>query len=101
MLVDHLLKTKREYKNKEKGDSRYIYQDEVDKACFQHNMAYGDIKNLPRRTISDKLLRDKAFNIAKHTKYDEYQKNIVSIVYIFFDKKSANTSVGAIKIEIL
>ena len=52
-------------KFKETGDTNYIYKYELDKACFQHDMAYGDFKDLARRTASDKLLRDKAFNIAK------------------------------------
>ena len=52
-------------KFKETGDSRYIYQNELDKACFQHDMAYGDFKDLNRRTFADKVLRDKEFNIAK------------------------------------
>ena len=44
----------KEYKNKKKpGDSWYIYQNEVDKACFQYYMAYGDFKDLTRRTASD------------------------------------------------
>ena len=53
---------------KKTGDSRYIYQSELDKACFQHDMAYGDFKSLTRRTASDKILRDEAFNIAKKSK---------------------------------
>ena len=57
-------------KFKETGDSRYIYQNELDKACVQHDMAYGDFKDLNRRTAADKVLRDKAFNIAKNPKYD-------------------------------
>ena len=52
-------------KFKETGDSWYIYQNEL-KACFQTDMAYGDFKNLTRTTASDKILRDKAFNIAKN-----------------------------------
>ena len=52
-------------KFKETGDSRYIYQNELDKACFQHDMAYGDFKDLNWRTTPDKVLRGKAFNIAK------------------------------------
>ena len=84
-----LKKTKKEYKNKKKtGDSRYIYQNELGKACFQHDMAYGDFKDLIRRTASDKLLRDKAFNIAKNPKYDGYQRGLASMVYRFFDKKT-------------
>ena len=57
-------------KFKETRDSRYIYQNKLDKACFQHDMAYGDFKDLPRRTASDWVLRDKAFNFAKNPKYD-------------------------------
>ena len=61
-------------KFKETGHSRYIYQNELDKACFQHDMAYGDFKDLNRRTFADKVLRDKALNIAKDSKYDGYQR---------------------------
>ena len=50
-------------KFKERGDSRYIYQNELDKTCFQHDMAYGDFKDLARRTASDKILGDKTFEI--------------------------------------
>ena len=75
-------------KFKETGDTSYIYKNELDKACFQHDMAYGDFKDLARRTASDKVLRDKAFNIAKNPKYDGYQRGLVSMVYTFFDKKS-------------
>ena len=75
---------------KEPGDTDYIYKNELDKACFQHDMAYGDFKDLKRRTASDKVLRDKAFNIAKNTKYDGYQRGLASMVYKFFDKKSAS-----------
>ena len=64
MLVDHLQKRKRIQKFKETGDSRYIYQNELGKACFQPDMAYGDFKDLTRRTASDEILLDKAFNIA-------------------------------------
>ena len=80
-------------KNKERiqkfigtGDSRYIYQNELDKACFQHYMAYGDFKDLTRGTASDKILRDKAFNIATNPKCDRYQCGLASMVYKFFDK---------------
>ena len=59
---------------KETGDSKNIYQNELDKVCFQHDMAYGDFKDLPRRKAADKVLRDKVFNIAKNPKYDGYQR---------------------------
>ena len=51
-------------------------------------MAYGDFKDLTRRTAFDKIVRDKAFNIAKNPKYDGYQRGLASIVCIFFDKKN-------------
>ena len=80
-------------KFKETGDSRYIYQNELDKACFQHDMAYGDFKDLTRRTASDKILRDKAFNIAKYPKYDRYQHRFVSVIYKCFDKKTSGSGI--------
>ena len=52
-------------KFKETGDTDYIYKNELDKACFQHDIAYGNFKDLKRRTFSENALRDKAFNIAK------------------------------------
>ena len=64
----------------------FIYRNELDKACFQHDMAYGKSKDLTERTQSDKVLRDKASD----PKYDGYQRGLVSVVYKFFDKKSAS-----------
>ena len=55
------------------GDTSYIYKNELDKACFQHDVDYGDFKDLARGTASDKVLRDKAFNITKNPTYDGYQ----------------------------
>ena len=71
-----------------------MYKNELDKACFQHDMAYGDFKDLKRTTASDKVLRDKAFNIAKNSKYDGYQIGLASMVYKFFDKKSIGGDVN-------
>ena len=73
--------------------SQYIYQNELDKACFQHEMAYGDFKDSTRRTASDKILYDKAFNIAKNPKYEGYQRGLASIVYKFFDKKTSGSGI--------
>ena len=56
------------------------------KVCFQHDMSYGDFEDLQRRTASDKVLRDKAFNIAKNPKCDEYQRDLASVIYKFFYK---------------
>ena len=67
-------------KQKQKiGDSRNIYRNELDKACFQHDMTYGYFKDLAKRAASDEVLRDKAFNIAKNPKYDEYQRDLASM----------------------
>ena len=60
-------------KFKETRDSQHIYQNSLDKACFQQNMAYGDFKD-----------SDNSFNIAKNPKYDGYQRGIASMVYRFF-----------------
>ena len=75
-------------KIKQTGDTRYIYRNELDKACFQHNSAYADHKALINRTKSDKVLRDKAYNIASNPEYDGYQRGLASMVCKFFDKKS-------------
>ena len=77
-------------KVKETGDSSYIYKNELDKDCFQHNMAYGDFKDLKRRAASDKILNDKAFNFAKNPKYDGYQRGLASMVY----KKSTGSGIA-------
>ena len=70
-------------KNKERiekfmqtGNTDFIYRNELDKACFQHDMAYGKSKDLTKRTQSDKVLRDKAFKIASNPKYDGYQRGL-------------------------
>ena len=73
---------------KRTGDTRYIYRNELDKACFQHDSAYADHKDLIKRTEADKVLRDKAYDIASNPKYDGYQRGLASVVYKFFDKKS-------------
>ena len=72
----------------ETGNTDYIYKNELDKACFQHDMAYGDFKDLAKRTFADKVLRGKAFKIASDQKYDGYERGLASMVYIFFDKKT-------------
>ena len=85
-------------KFKETGYARYVYQNELDKACFQNDMTYGDFKDLTRTTASDKILLDKALNIAENSKYDGYQRGLASMIYKLFDKKTVG---GAIKNEII
>ena len=77
------------------GNTDFIYRNELDKACFQHDMAYGKSKDLVKRTQSDKVLKDKAFKIASDPKYDGYQRGLASMVYKFFDKKSGGSGVAA------
>ena len=81
-------------KNKERiekfmqtGNTDFIYKNELDKACFQHDMAYGKSKDLVKRTQSDKVLKNKAFKIASNPNYDGYQRGLASTFYKFFDKK--------------
>ena len=78
-------------KFKETEDSRYIYQNELDKACFQHGMPWVGFKNLSRRTASDKILRDKVFNIAKTPKYDGYWRGFASMLCKSSNKKTSAT----------
>ena len=76
-------------KFKETGDTSYIHKKELDKTCFHHDMAYGDFKDIARRTASDKVLRDKAFNIE-----NGYQIDLPFMVCKFFDKKSKGVGVN-------
>ena len=78
---------------KRTGDARYIYRNELDKACFQHDSAYADHKDLINRTKSDKVLRDKAYNIASNPEYDGYQRGLASMIYKFLDKKSMGSGI--------
>ena len=75
-------------KFKQTGDTRYIYRNELNKACFQHDPPYADNKDLINRTKADKVLRDKTYNIASNPEYYCYQRGLASMGYKFFDKKS-------------
>ena len=75
-------------KFKETGAASYIYKNEWDKACFQHDIAYGDFKDFAQKTIADKVLKEKAFKIVSNQKYDRYHRGLASMVYKFFDKNS-------------
>ena len=87
-------------KNKERiekfmqtGNTDFIYKNKLDKACFQHDMAYGKTKDLTKRTQLDNVLRDEAFKIAGDPKYDGYQRGLASMIYEFFDKKSSGSGI--------
>ena len=73
---------------KRTGDTRYIYRNKLDKACFQHDSAYADHKDLINRAEADKVLRDKAYDIASNPEHNGYQRGLTSMVYKFFDKNS-------------
>ena len=74
-------------------NTNFIYKNELDKACFQHDIAYSKSKDLVKRTQSDKVLGDKAFKIPSDPKYDGYQTGLTSMVYKLFDKKSKGSGI--------
>ena len=87
-------------KNKERiekfiqtGNTNFIYKNELDKTCFQHDMVYGKSKDLVKRTQSHKVLKDKAFKFASDPNYDGYQTGLASMVYKIFDKKSSGSGI--------
>ena len=69
----HLRSTRKKFKTfLQTGNANYIYRNDMDNACFQHNMAYCKCKDFTTRTESDKVLRDKAFKVASNPEYDGY-----------------------------
>ena len=88
-------------KFKETGDTNYIYKNELDKACFAHDAAYSDSKDLTKRIVGDKILRNKEFKIAEDQKYDGYQRGLASMVYKVFDKKSKGSGAKRVNIKVI
>ena len=76
------------------GNTDFIYKNELDKACFQHDVAYGNTKDLVKRTQSDKVLKNEAFKIGSDPKYDGYQRGLASMVHKFIDKKSKRSGIA-------
>ena len=74
---------------KRTSDTRLLYKNELDKACFKHDAAYAEYKDVENRLISDQILRNSAYGIASNPKYDGYQRGLASMVYKFFDSKVA------------
>ena len=71
---------------RETGNLKHLYRNELDKAvCFAHDTAYSDSKDLAKRTILDKILKDRAYEIARNCNYDGYQSSLASMVYNIFD----------------
>ena len=79
-------------KFRRKGDLNYICKNELDKACFAHDAGYSDNKDLAKRTISYKILKDRAYEIALNPKYDGYERGLASVVYKCFDKKTRSVT---------
>ena len=75
-------------------NTNFIDKHQLDKACFQHDMAYGRSKDLAKRTRSDKFLRDKTFKIATDPKYDGYQRGLASMACNIFYKKCNGSGVA-------
>ena len=80
-------------KSMQTGNTNFIYRNKLDKACFQHDMAYGKSKDLIKRTQSDKVLKDKAFKVASNPNYNGYQRGLASMIYKFLDKKSSGSGI--------
>ena len=76
------------------GHTDFTYKNELDKACFQDDLAYSKSKDLAKRTQTDKFLRDKGFKIANNPKYDGYQRRLALMAYKFFDKKSSGSVIA-------
>ena len=75
------------------GNTSYIFKNKLDKACFKHDSAYASYKDLLNRTRADKVLKNKAYEIASDPKYDGYQRGLAAMVYKFFDKKTNGSKV--------
>ena len=74
-------------KLRETGNLKHLHRNELNKACFAHDAGYSDSKDLAKRTISNKILKDRAYEIARNCRYNGHQKALASMVYMFFDNK--------------
>ena len=73
-------------KIRERGNFKHLHSNELDKACFAHDGTYSYSKDLAKRTISDKILKVRTYEIDRNCNYDVYQGALASAVYKFFDK---------------
>ena len=76
------------------ASTNFVYKNELDKACFQLDVAYSKSKDLPKITQSDKVLRDEAFRIAVDPKYDGYQRGLAPMAHKIFDKKNSGSGIA-------
>ena len=77
-------------KFRETGNLKHLYRNELDKACFAHDAAYSHSKDLAKRTMSYKILKYRAYEIARNREYDGYQRTLASMVYKFFDMRTGS-----------
>ena len=77
-------------KFREIDNLKHLDRNELDKGCFAHDAAYSDSKDLPKGTISEKILKDRTYEIARNRGYDGYQRALASMFYTFFDKKTGS-----------
>ena len=77
-------------KFREKRNLKHLYRNELNKSCFAHAAEYSDGKDLAKRTISDKILKNRAYEIAGNRGYDGHQRALASTAYTFFDKKTGS-----------
>ena len=91
VLLGHLLNIPKKFENsRETGNLQHLYTNDLEKACFAHDAAYSDSEDLAKRTISDKIVKEKASEIARNPKYYGYQTLLASMVYRCFDKKTGS-----------
>ena len=88
-------------KFRETYNLKHLYRNESDKACFAHDSTYSDSKDLAKTTVSDTILKDRAYEIARNCNYDGYQRPLASTIYKFFDKKTRSGGIVTSKAGII
>ena len=87
---------KRIQKFRETGNLKHFYRNELDKTCFAHDAAYSESNDLAKRTISVKILKDRAYEIARNCGYNGYQRALASMIYNFSDKKTGSGEIASV-----
>ena len=80
------------------GALKHLYRNELDKGCFDHHTAYSDSKDLAKRTVSDKIMKDTGYEIAINPKYNGHQRGLASILHKFFVKKKGQGAIATSKV---
>ena len=82
-------------KFKETGNLKHLHSYEL--ACFAHNGAYSNSKDLAKRTVSDNIMKDTAYGIGRNPKFDGYQRTLAGMIYKFFYKKTGSGAIATSK----